>query len=265
MKATMGKKFVSALTGVAICLLIAVTTSFAGDEKPTAELEMSVLSQYIWRGQELSQDSLVLQPSLTVEYKGFGFNLWGNLDTETVLEDTNNWNETDMTLYYGTNIGPVGVTGGYIYYALDGIDDSQEVFLSASLDTFLNPTITVYREFAHSPSWYITAEVSHSFALPYDMSLDLGAQASYLKSNDATAYPEISGHGIPTGDKFSNLHDGTISAALNIPVDRYVTVTPQVYWTFPLSGDAADEMDYRSVDGNDNNFVYGGISINFSF
>ncbi len=259
------KRSVFTFLGIVMCFLTAVGTSLAEEEKPTADLTVSALSQYIWRGQELSQDSMVIQPSMTIEYMGFGFNLWGNLDTETVSEDTNNWNETDMTLYYGTSFGPVGVTGGYIYYALDGALDSQEFFVSVSLDTLLSPTVTVYREFAHYPSWYITAEVSHSFALPYDMSLDVGAVASYLVSDDDSDYPEIGGNGNPTGDEFNNLHDGTISAALNIPVSNYVTVTPQVYWTFPLSDDASDEMEWRSVDGDDDNFFYGGVSVSFSF
>ncbi|MCU0583369.1 MAG: hypothetical protein MUE57_05970 [Syntrophales bacterium] len=53
----------------------------AAEEKPTADFTVSALSAYIWRGQQQTRDSLVLQPSMTVGYKGFSANLWGNLDT----------------------------------------------------------------------------------------------------------------------------------------------------------------------------------------
>jgi len=233
--------------------------------RPTADLTVSALSQYIWRGQELSQDSIVIQPSMTVGYQGFAFNLWGNLDTDHFSEETNNWNETDMTLSYSRSMGMVSLTGGYIYYALDGAEDSQEVFLGLTLDTLLSPTLTVYREFSHYPSWYITAGVSHSFALPYDMSLDLGALTAYLISDSESAYPEIGDSGEPTGDEFSNFHEATLSASISIPVAQYISITPQAYITFPLSDDASDEMQWRSVDGDDDTFIYGGISASLSF
>lgn len=259
-KAVASVAFVSLLGGAA-------GSAFAADDepRPTADLTVSALSQYIWRGQELSQDSIVIQPSMTIGYQGFAFNLWGNLDTDNFNEESNNWNETDMTFSYSRSMGMVGLTGGYTYYSLDGLDDSQEVFFGVALDTLLKPTITVYREFSHSPSWYMTAGVSHAFALPNDMSLKLGALAACLLSDDETGYPEFGGDGEPTGDKFSNLHEGTLSAALSIPVARYITITPQAYLTFPLSDDASDEMQARSVDGNEDTFFYGGISASLSF
>ncbi len=52
------------------------------EDKPTAEVSVLASSKYVWRGFELSDDSIVLQPSATVAYKGFSANLWGNLDTD---------------------------------------------------------------------------------------------------------------------------------------------------------------------------------------
>jgi len=46
------------------------------EDKVTGEVAASVLSAYIWRGQELSRDSIVIQPSATISYKGFSFNAW---------------------------------------------------------------------------------------------------------------------------------------------------------------------------------------------
>ncbi|MDA8161459.1 MAG: hypothetical protein M0022_00925 [Desulfobacteraceae bacterium] len=241
----------------------------AEEERPTANLSVSFMSHYIWRGQELSHNSMVIEPSMTIGYKGFTYNMWGNMDTNRYSGGTKNkWTETDTTISYGKQLGLFKLNGGYIYYALDSVDDSQEVFFSAGLDTLLSPTITVYREFAHYPSWYITAAISHSIPVYNEITLNLGAQASYLISEDAAAYPKVDSLCRETGvctDKFNNFHDGLVSAALNIPVTKYITVSPNIYWAFPLSGDASNDMKWRSVTQKDDNFVYGGITASLSF
>ena len=48
------------------------------EEKPTADFSVSALTKYVWRGYEMTRDSIVVQPSLTVGYKGFSVNIWGN-------------------------------------------------------------------------------------------------------------------------------------------------------------------------------------------
>ncbi|NQT68706.1 MAG: hypothetical protein HQ552_03905 [Desulfobacteraceae bacterium] len=132
------------------------------EEKPSASADMAVLSKYVWRGYEFSKDSAVIQPSMTVSYKGFGFNLWGNLDTDVYQSaNSESFNETDMTLSYDKSFGMVGLGVGYIYYGLDGVVDSQEIYLSASIDTLLSPSLTVYREIASLPSWYLSLGISH--------------------------------------------------------------------------------------------------------
>ncbi len=71
--------------GVLVGTIVAcgsISAAIAEEEKPTADLSVALLSQYVWRGYQLSRDSLVIQPSMTVGYKGFGVNLWGNLDTD---------------------------------------------------------------------------------------------------------------------------------------------------------------------------------------
>ena len=101
-------------------------------EKPSGSMSVSMLSKYVWRGYELSKDSIVIQPSITASYMGFGINLWGNLDTDQDAdlfgEDGANWNETDLTLSYGGTAGMVSYSAGYIYYGLEGIDDTQEIY-----------------------------------------------------------------------------------------------------------------------------------------
>lgn len=251
------------LTGLGMFAGVAL----AEEEKPTADLTVSALSQYVWRGWALSKDSVVLQPSMTVGYKGFGFNLWGNLDTDrwdATGEDSNNWTETDMTLSYDWAMGPVGLSAGYIYYALDAATDTQEVYLSATLDTLLSPTLKVYRDIDHYAGWYVTLGVSHSFPITEEIALDLGAQVSYLAADDASSIADPDN----ANDKYSDFHDGLLSASVTIPVNKYVSVTPQLYYSFPLSSDADDrlKLDNDGVIGrSDSDFVYGGVAVSLAF
>jgi len=154
---------------------------------------------------------------------------------------------------------------GYIYYALEGTDaDTQEVFLSLGLDTFLSPSLTVYKDISEYPSWYFLLGISHAFEITEKVSLELSGSISYLLSDDADDYYEVE-NGVPTDTEFENFHDGVISASLPIAVTKYMTITPSLSYTFPLSSDASDEMEYRSFKGDDDNFVYGGVTLSMAF
>ena len=256
------------LTGVAaagVGLSMFSGLAFAEEEeKPTANLTVGAYSQYIWRGFELSKDSVVVQPSMTVGYKGFSANLWGNLDTDpysATTDETNNWNETDLTLAYGWEMGPVAFSVGYIYYALDAAEDSQEFFASAALKSILKPTLTVYRDTDFYPGWYTTLGISHSFPVQGDITLDLGAQASYLVADEAATYADPDNG----NDAYSNFHDGVLSVGLTVPVNKYITISPKLSYTFPLTNDAKDLMRASSQDGNDDDFIYGGVAVSLAF
>lgn len=261
------RRFLAVIAGLVLSAVI-ILPAIAEEDRPSADLSASVLSDYIWRGQELSRDSIVVQPSMTIGYKGLSANLWGNLDTDPYVAAGNspsNWNETDLTLSYGRDFGPLNISGGYIYYGLDGADDSQEVFLGLGVDTLLSPSLTVYKEIDSYMHWYFLLGISHSFKITEAVSLDFSASASYLKSEDAADYPEINDQGVATGNKFNNFHDGVISARLPVSVAKYVTIIPSLSYTFPLSSDASDEMKYRSKTGKDDNFVYGGVTLSLAF
>ena len=119
---------------VCALLIFAVVPIIAGadeqkpaEDKVTGGIDLSVLSAYIWRGQELSRDSVVIQPSATISYKDFTFNVWGNLDTKPYSSTTANYaskyTETDYTISYSKKFGILQVTPGYIYYALGAPHD----------------------------------------------------------------------------------------------------------------------------------------------
>ena len=254
----------------------------AEEENPTGDFSTSVLSGYVWRGYELSRNSVVVQPSMTIGYKGFTANVWGNLDTKAYSAGTadypGTWNETDLTLSYSKSVGPVTLGGGYIYYSLASLNrdaadrlDSQEFFVSVAGNMLLTPTLTIYKEIDHYRQWYFLFGVSHVFELSKAVSLKLAASASYLLSTDETPYPKCDENAMPTSEKFSNFHDGTVSASLPIKVSDHITLTPAVSYIFPLSGTAKDEMKYFGFKGTtlnserDSAFLVGGLTASFSF
>lgn len=252
------------------------------EDKVTGEVAASILSAYIWRGQELSRHSVVIQPSVTASYKGFTANIWGNMDTRAYAPGeekyASNLTETDVTLSYSRKFGIVQVGGGYIYYGLaaltpGGTDplDSQELFVSVGLDTILAPTLTVYKEIDHYHQWYATLGISHTFALHEKVGLKLAATASYLLSTDETTYAKYNSDSVATSDKFNNFHDGVVSLSLPVNVISSLTVTPTVSYVFPLSDDAKYEMKARGLQGaavpsdRDSAYFYGGVTLSFTF
>ena len=257
----------AAVTAMGFLVLIFSSINlWAEDEaKPSASADVGVFSQYIWRGYELSKDSIVIQPSVTVGYKDVSFNLWGNLDTDVYTDsrDESQFNETDMTLSYDKSFGMVSLGVGYIYYALDAIDDSQEIYLSVGLDTLLSPSLTVYREISHLPSWYISLGISHSFELPKEITLDLGGSVGYYASDDDD-FVKVDDNLNPTTDKYNAFHNGLISVGLTIPVGKYFSVVPMIAYSFPLTNDADNLIKSTSLSDK-SDFVFGGVTASLSF
>lgn len=267
------KKISLVVLGVLCCLQFG-GAAMAEEEKPTADLSVSVLSKYVWRGFELSKDSLVIQPSMTVAYKGFSANAWGNVDTDLYSNDptattSNAWNESDFTLAYDWSMGSVDLTAGYIYYGLDGLEDTQEVFARAALNVLLTPTLSIYRDIDHAPAWYVTLGVSHSVPVTEKISLDLGAQIGYLVGDDANDYEEVDASTwTGNGNTYSELHDGLLTASMTFPLTEYISVTPVVNYSFPLSSQSADYIESVSLEGGgsgNNDFIYGGVTLSMAF
>src|SRR5271157_2570499 len=228
------------------------------EDKVTGEIDLSVLSAYIWRGQELSRDSVVVQPAVTVSYKGFSLNVWGNLDTRPYsaadAKYAANYTETDYTISYSKKFGILMVTPGYIYYGLGAPyaggtapPDSQELFLTLGLDTILQPKLTAYKEIDHYHQWYFLMGVSHTIEFNKIISLKLAASASYLLSTDETTYAKYDNNSLATTDKFNNFHDGTATVSVHIVVYKTLSVTPIISYVFPLCDDARYEMKARGL------------------
>ena len=261
------KKFIICTWSIAV-LTLSVTTWATEPERPTFSADIALLSKYIWRGFELSDNGIVIEPSATFGFKGFTMNLWGNLDTDyndgdPDTSDGSNWTETDWTLAYERAFGPVTLGLGYIYYGLDSADDTQEFYFSAAWDVLLSPTLTIYRDVSAMPSWYFNFGISHAFALPKDITLNLSGSVAYYYSIDED-FVSVDDNLNPTTSEYRAFHNGLLSVDLAIPFAKYFTVSPVLSYSFPLSNEASNLI--KSTSYNDaSSFLYGGIIISAAF
>jgi hypothetical protein len=268
----------------------------AAEEKPTASVGFDLFSQYIWRGIALSRNSVVIQPSVTVGYKGFSLNVWGNLDTG---EDNRflfpapgkrglKWNETDFTfgysrdLYTGKVIKAITANAGVIYYSLDSTanpqGDSFEIYWGLAIDVnWFKLAATVNKEVLHYPGWWLTLGISRVFELPFkikdnsNVSLEVGNNFLFLFSNDPAAYPDPSNANLDTA--FSGPLAGQFYATLNVPLHKYVTLSPKIGYWYALGGKSTDLLGNGGAQqymtglswDKQHNHVYGGFNLSFAF
>jgi len=242
------KKLITGIVAASIILAAGIPAAMGEEEMPSADASVGFYSKYVWRGFEQSKDSLVIQPSLSVSYKGFGANLWSSLDTDYYPTGGHSWYETDFTLSYDGAYDKLGYGVGWIYYSILG-GDTQEFYGTLSYDMLLSPSLTIYYDTDFFPgAWYANLGFGHSFTIAEKYSLDLGLSFGYLDDNDG----------------YAELHDGLLSASMSFPVNDYLTITPELYWSFALNGTAEDYIKNPALS-DDSSFVYGGVSASFSF
>lgn len=245
------------------------------DDKVTGSISLGSFSRYIFRGYELSSDSVVFQPSVTVSFKGFSLNYWGNIDskenpTQNFIPDRpgkKSFNESDLTLSYTYSVGQLSLTGGYIYYATKYADETEELLLSASYDIISKPTLSIFRDITAYPGTYFNLSFSHSFAIFKEITLDLGASFGYLVGSSEYWRTYESSTGDYTGKRYKALHDGKIQVGFTVPIAKNLTVQPILQYWYPLSSKAKRVIDGNSYNPNgylDDTWV-GGISINYNF
>lgn len=254
-------------TSMALMMVItSLITAGAEEVKITGSASVDVFNKYIFRGYELSTNSIVIQPALSISYSGFSAGFWGNIDsnetaTQSFVPDRDNeksFNETDITLSYTHAIGKLSLTGGYIYYGTKYATETEEVFAKVSYDMLLNPTLSVYRDITSYPGTYVNLAIAHSFALGKDISLDLAASAGYFAGDD-DSFKTSAG----TGEKYSAFHDGMVRAGLSIPVFKNTILQPNVQYWLPLS-DEAKRHDYNP-NGHLDETVVVGLNITSTF
>jgi hypothetical protein len=259
----MRKKFIALATlGLSLLTFSAKAEEQAPANNISGSFSTGIYNKYVFRGYEMSDDSLVIQPSLTLNYKNFSVNLWGNIDTsehptQSFTPDRpgkKSFNEIDLTLSYTYTLNKLSITGGYIYYGTKYADETEEVFLSLSYDIISKPTLTVYRDISTYPGTYVNLSFSHSIPVYDKITADL---SKYWKTYERST-------GDYTGKKYSALHDGKLQVGLTYPIQKNITLQPTIQYWFPLSSKARRTIDGNSYNPNghlDNTLVAG---VNFT-
>ena len=88
-------------------------------DKVEASFGADVVSNYVWRGQDLG--NAAVQPSLSVTYKGLSLGVWGSYG----LVDSDDTKELDFTASYSSGGFTVAVTD----YWFSGVAERDRYFL----------------------------------------------------------------------------------------------------------------------------------------
>lgn len=102
-----------------ISAMILIASSIKAQDKIETTISTDIVSQYIWRGQDLG--SVSLQPTLGIAWKGLALTGWGSVG----LSDPNDVKEIDLTLSYSIAGFNIGITD---YWTNDGLDPRARYF-----------------------------------------------------------------------------------------------------------------------------------------
>ena len=211
----------------AILTVLALATLGA---EPTANLDLTANSQYIWRGQ-MVDDKPVIQPELTLGWAGLEAGAFGNYST-----DANEYNETDLSLSYTYGILTAGVVT-YLYDPDDG--NTSEAFLTLAPDWTVAPYATIYRDIDLVDGWYGELGVGVTRDLACDMNLcDLSLEVKAWLGAGDSKYNEAY-----WGVDDDLLNDANVSLALPWAPKEWLTVTPAVQYMWLVDSDLANTVE----------------------
>jgi len=254
------KKMVSVLIVIVLAALMVSSPVMAAVEVE-GDVYAGVYDKYMWRGLNLSGSQPVLQGGVDVSAKGFTLSYWSNVqlsdgcssgDADCAL-GSDEVTETDITLDYTHEFGPVSVSVGDIYYNFNVPGNTHELYLGVSADVILAPTLTVYYDWDYAndinaDGLYYSLAVSHSFDLMESLSLGLGAAVNY---SDESPY-------LTDGmdDVYSEWHNYELSSNLDYAITDQVSVSASVVYSSGISDEAKESLDSETATG---------VSVTFAF
>ena len=215
---------------ILLAMMIATGVGAKAQEGIETAIGADVVSQYIWRGQNLG--NVALQPTLGISYKGLSLTAWGSVG----LSNAADTKEYDWTLSYtlgGLNIGitdywfnqgGLDPDGRYFKYDAHGTNHVFEGIIGydfgfASLQWFTNFSGNDYKEDGERAySSYIEAVV------PFKLSTIEWTATAGAVLNESVQYGT-------SGFAFTNLalkatKDIKISDTFSIPVFAQVVANP---------------------------------------
>ena len=223
----------------------------ASAEGGEASASAGLYSNYVWRGMTLS-DEIVAQTGTGVSYKGFGAGLWMNYDF-----DSDQLNETDLTLNYAGALGAFGYDVGYIYYGLDGFDDTQELYLGLSYDFVVSPSVTLYWDVDEGDGGFLVTALGYSLPVTEGISVDFGAALSVNLDNAIMGTDDA-------GETFTGFYNAEFSIATSVPFLDVFSVDVMATWSTAVGDDGKSAISGASVDGEES-VIFGGAGVTLAF
>lgn len=231
------------LIGAAAMFLAMV--SMAAEPEFTVSADAPVMSAYVWRGQVV-EDKVVLQPNATADWKGLSLNYWENYST-----DQDDWTEQDITLSYTYGLLTAGIVN--YHYRVGDVDDTQEAFVGLAYEeSYIQPTLTVYRDLGDADGFYGNLELAHAFCL-----CDAGEDA-FLNVSASVGMADSSYNEFYFGVDDNALNDANLTLSIEDKLTEHITLTPMIQYTWLLDGDIADTVE-------DEEIFFGGLNINYVF
>ena len=234
---------------IVLTLSLLAGPAFAQIGNVAVEGGVDLVSHYIFRG-VVTTDKPTAQPSLTVGFgeSGVSFNIWGSASLkERSIQDVGD--ELDFTITYDRNLGEqyenVGLTVGYIQYTFPsqskGDKLTSEFFAGLSLDSFLSPSLTLYRDLGLFDYWYLNGSIGHEIQLTPEGNVSLGVSGDIGYSD--------------TTEKFEFNHVGaSVSLSASHSLFSLSPTIGIIRWIEDIN-EGRDEQTQ----------VWGGVSLSFAY
>jgi hypothetical protein len=228
-----------------IAVSVSTLSAFAADG-PEFGLDLAYASKYVWRGAVFAEKG-VFQPSLTGSMEELSVNLWGNMDLTDENGITRKMNEWDYTVDYSSGIESLeslGYSVGIIGYTFpNGGDSTTEFYVGASYDTFLSPSVTVYKDVEAINGTYVLLDGGYSVPVADITSIDISGSVGF-GSEDMN----IGLFDTPTSG--AGLSDLLLGVSASFDVMESLSLTPSVMLSSILDSDGSDAYDAAGADSD---------------
>jgi len=168
------------------------------EQKPEAKQEskaeffvsMQCMNKMVFRGLTFSEDPIL---NSTLLFTRDGLSVIGFINYDTRKGQVN---ELDIMLEYARPVGDFTVTAGFGYYGFIGqsIDKTQELYVTATLEKLLKPSLKLFFDYDEGSGIYGEFSMSHYFDLgkvDVSASVSLGFNHKYFRENTGFSHTAL--------------------------------------------------------------------------
>ncbi|MEI6605989.1 MAG: TorF family putative porin [Verrucomicrobiota bacterium] len=233
------------------------TATASTDAAITGSAAIGYNSIYEFRGVDLGSNMVESSASLTATYEGFGYTASAWYATVNDSPKNTTSNELDLTFAITKSLGPVNLSGGYIFYNFYSANatNTQELYLGASTEITagISASATAYYDIDLWNGWFFDLNLSKTFK-PSD-SVDIVTTVG-VGLAESTAL-QAKANGAPL-DGYQDFY-----AMISVPwtVRKNVVLAPYVRYVSAAS-DLVSDSTSRST--GQEHFI-GGLKLTVSF